>query len=64
MRCPPEDVGGVSGYENFLEIFSDPRHEDYKEYIGWVGGHFLDEFDVKRVHEVLSRMRWPVRHRR
>jgi hypothetical protein len=63
-RCPPEDVGGVSGYEDFLEIISDPRHEDYDEYVGWAGGHFLDEFDLKAVNEVLSRMRWPVRHRR
>jgi hypothetical protein len=63
-RCPPEDVGGVSGYEEFLEIISDPRHEDYEEYVGWAGGHFQDEFDLKAVNEVLSRMRWPVRHRR
>jgi hypothetical protein len=63
-RCPPEDVGGVSGFENFLEIISDPTHEDYEEYVGWAGGHFLDEFDVKGVNELLSRMRWPVRHRR
>jgi hypothetical protein len=63
-RCPPEDVGGVSGYEDFLEIIADPKHEDYEEYVGWAGGHFLDEFDLKAVNEVLSRMRWPVRHRR
>jgi Plasmid pRiA4b ORF-3-like protein len=63
-RCPPEDVGGVSGYEDFLEIIADPRHEDYEEYVGWAGGHFLDEFDLKAVNEILSRMRWPVRHRR
>ena len=44
---PPEDVGGVSGYERFLEIMSDktdPEHTDTKR---WCGGHFDPEwFDL------------------
>jgi len=63
-RCPPEDVGGVSGYERFLEVIFDPTHEDYEHFVGWAGGHFVDEFDLKVVNGKLSRMRWPVRHRR
>jgi hypothetical protein len=62
-RCPPEDVGGVSGYEEFLEVICDPNHEEYAHYVGWCGGHFHDEFDLHAANEVLSRMRWPVRHR-
>ena len=27
--CPPEDVGGVWGYEAFLEAIRDPAHEEY-----------------------------------
>ena len=63
-RCPPEDVGGVSGYEEFLEVIVDPHHEEYEHYVGWAGGHFLDQFDPKAVNNRLSRMRWPMRHRR
>jgi Plasmid pRiA4b ORF-3-like protein len=63
-RCPPEDVGGVAGYEEFLEVIVDPAHEEHDHYVHWAGGHFLDEFDLKAVNETLSRMRWPVRHRR
>jgi len=63
-RCPPEDVGGVSGYEEFLEAVFDPSHENYTQYVRWAGGHFVDEFDVKAVNDTLSRMRWPVRHSR
>ena len=63
-RCPPEDVGGVSGYEEFLEVIFDPTHEEYEHLVGWAGGHFIDEFDLKAVNKKLSRMRWPVRHRR
>jgi hypothetical protein len=46
-RCPPEDVGGVPGYEQFLEAIFDPTHEDYEQFVRWAGGHFHDEFDMK-----------------
>jgi hypothetical protein len=61
---PPEDVGGTSGYEEFLVVIFDPTHEEYEHYVGWAGGSFHpEEFDLKAVNEVLSRMRWPARHR-
>ena len=48
--CPPEDCGGVWGYENFLEIINDPDNEEYEDMIEWVGGEFDPEhFDVKEV---------------
>lgn len=48
--CPPEDCGGVWGYKDFLEIISDPDHEEHKEMIEWAGGEFDPEhFDVKEV---------------
>ena len=40
MNCPPEDCGGVWGYENLLEIVKDPEHEEYEEYMEWLGGAF------------------------
>src|SRR5580693_1788382 len=63
-RCPPEDVGGVGGYEEFLEALLDPGHEDYERFVLWCGGHFIDEFDPAPANEKLQRMRWPIRHRR
>jgi hypothetical protein len=63
-RCPPEDVGGVSGYQEFLEVIFDPKHEEYEHFVGWAGGHFVDKLDLKAANETLSRMRWPIRHRR
>lgn len=39
--CPPEDCGGVWGYEQLLEILKDPTHEEYEERMEWVG----DDFD-------------------
>ena len=73
-HCPPEDVGGTSGYEEFLEVIFDPRHEEYEHNVRWAGGpsaltHSVErfqpeEFDAKAVNATLSRMRWPARHRR
>ena len=64
-RCPPEDVGGVSGYQEFLEVIFNPTHQEYEHLVGWAGGPFhAEEFDVRAVNETLSRMRWPIRHRR
>jgi hypothetical protein len=34
---PPEDVGGVGGYIEFLKIMSDPTHEEYSEAKQWAG---------------------------
>jgi len=48
--CPPEDCGGIGGYENLLEIISDPDHEEYEEMMEWLGGEFDPEhFDAKEV---------------
>lgn len=61
-RCPPEDVGGVSGCEEFLEAIFDPQHENYKQFVRWAGGHFIDDFDVQAANQRLLTMRWPVKH--
>ncbi len=48
---PPEDCGGVSGYENLLETINDPDNEEYEETIEWLGGEFDPEhFDPGEVH--------------
>lgn len=38
--CPPEDVGGASGYATFLEALADPHHEEHENFLRWVGGPF------------------------
>ncbi len=36
--CPPEDVGGSSGYEHLLGVLADPAHEEYEHLLEWAGG--------------------------
>jgi hypothetical protein len=48
--CPPEDCGGIWGYEELLEIIHEPKHEEYEEMLEWVGEEFDPEhFDVKEI---------------
>jgi hypothetical protein len=64
-RRPPEDVGGPSGYEEFLNVTFEPGHEESERFRGWAGGTFhAEEFDLKTVNKALETMRWPKRHKR
>ena len=48
--CPPEDCGGVWGYEDFLRIIKDPTHERHEEMLRWIGGEFDPEhFNIEEV---------------
>lgn len=56
--CPPEDVGGTGGYEEFLEAIRHPRHEEHERYLIWAGGVFDPEgFDVNSVNRALWKLR-------
>ena len=39
-QCPPEDVGGLPGYQNFLEALADKRHPDHRHLTEWHGAPF------------------------
>ena len=41
--CPPEDVGSVPGYEEFLKAISYPNHKYHREMLEWIGRPFDPE---------------------
>lgn len=44
--CPPEDIGGIWGYAEFLEAMANRSHERHSEFIEWIGGPFdPEQFD-------------------
>jgi hypothetical protein len=62
-RTPPEDVGGTSGFQYFLEAMNDPNHEEHEEVMDWHGEPFepnnIDE-DILKIHmKRLANMRRP-----
>ncbi len=56
--CPPEDVGGAGGYQDFLEaIFVDPHSDEAHEMLEWVGGMFdPNYFDIRTANASILRM--------
>jgi hypothetical protein len=54
--CPPEDVGGPSGYADFLEAWEDADHEEHKGMRQWVGRKFEPEhFDLEAANKAIAR---------
>lgn len=41
--CPPEDVGGLWGYHDFLEAIRNPDHPEHEDYQEWYGDTFDPE---------------------
>jgi hypothetical protein len=39
-RCPPEDVGGVPGYAEYLDAIGDPAHPEHEQMLIWGPGRF------------------------
>ncbi|MCC6349613.1 MAG: plasmid pRiA4b ORF-3 family protein [Candidatus Eisenbacteria bacterium] len=49
--CPPEDCGGIGGYEHLLKVLADPRHPEHVDMVEWVGGSFDPEaFDAGEIN--------------
>ena len=56
--CPPEDVGGTRGYEEFLEAIEDPENPEHEAMLEWGGRDFDPErFDLPLVHARLKRIK-------
>ena len=53
--APPEDCGGIWGYQELLKTLSDPESPEYEERMEWVGGEFdPEEFSVKETNLTLQ----------
>jgi hypothetical protein len=54
--CPPEDVGGVGGYEDLVKSMKGSDTKERREFIRWLGREYDPEvFSVKETNEIL---RW------
>lgn len=51
--APPEDVGGIPGYEEFLEIMGNPKHSMYEEMKRWADSQWYRKFDIELVNRRL-----------
>jgi Plasmid pRiA4b ORF-3-like protein len=57
--CPPEDVGGPWGYQDFLAAVADPGHDEHEQWVEWIGGGFDPaEFDLAAADKALDAFAW------
>ena len=52
-RTPPEDVGGIPGYEDYLEAIADPDHEEHENILRWRGPFDPESFSAEEVNSRL-----------
>jgi hypothetical protein len=54
-NCPPEDCGGIYGYQHLVEVINDPKDPEHKDMLEWIGGSFDPEFfDIDEVNRLLN----------
>ena len=53
-NAPPEDAGGISGYEEFLDAWRDPEHPDHNRMRRWVGRAYDPEsFNLEKINKAI-----------
>jgi hypothetical protein len=56
--APPDDCGGIPGYERLLEVLEDPEHDEHEDMLQWLGGPFDPEaFDLKSTDKAVRAIR-------
>jgi len=53
--APPEDVGGVGGYDLYLETMADPGHREHEDMLRWRGPFDPESFSLAAVNQELRK---------
>jgi DNA-binding transcriptional regulator YdaS (Cro superfamily) len=48
LACPPEDVGGIGGFANFLDAINDPDDPEHEDKLEWSGPFDPAKFDKEQ----------------
>jgi len=62
-NCPPEDVGGSGGYENYLVALADPEDEEHEDLLAWRGPFDPEAFSLAAINQQLQKKFHPLRVR-
>jgi hypothetical protein len=58
--APPDDCGGIYGYQELVEVLADPGHPEHRDRLEWLGladasGFTPHTFDIDGINEELRR---------
>jgi hypothetical protein len=53
--CPPEDMGGTYGYQEYLKAMADPEHEEHESWMQWRGPFDSEAFDAQAATKMMRR---------
>jgi SOS-response transcriptional repressor LexA len=53
--CPPEDVGGVYGFAEYVEAITNPGHSEHDEFLEWRGPFDPARFDAAQATRRMQR---------
>lgn len=64
--APPEDSGGVFGYQHLVEAYRNPKHREHGDALDWLSEEFdPDDVDTDQIEQRLAAWRrWRALHRR
>jgi hypothetical protein len=56
--CPPEDVGGIGSYNDFLQAITNPAHPEHDDFTEWIGDKFdAEAFDLNEINQKLQKLK-------
>lgn len=52
--CPPEDVGGIGAYYDFLDTYNDKNNVEHNNIVEWADMQGYGEFDIDKCNKTLK----------
>lgn len=57
-NAPPEDVGGLGGFYEFLKVINDKDHQDYEKAKAWAKSVNYREYDIEFSNMILKSIKY------
>lgn len=56
--APPEDVGGLLGYYEFLKVYNDPKHPEHEETKIWAKEQRYREYNAEFINMKIKDLKY------